>query len=67
MAFFNDREMKEQDVLIDAVYKIFTTRAAAEIERKAALDRLSHSSFPNGPDASGIEYAPRSVSNVTNM
>jgi PAS domain S-box-containing protein len=65
MAFFNDREMKEQDVLTDAVYQIFTTRAAAEIERKAALDRLRR--LPDGPDASGIGDAPNSMQNVTNM
>ncbi|MBN3760634.1 PAS domain-containing protein [Burkholderia sp. Ac-20365] len=67
MAFFNDREMKEQDVLTDAVYQIFTTRAAAEIERKAALDRLSHSRLLNGQDAFGTDDVPRSASNVTNM
>jgi len=67
MAFFNDREMKEQDVLTDAVYQIFTTRAAAEIERKAALDRLRHSTLPNGADAPGMRDASSSVPNVTNM
>ncbi|MFC0402356.1 PAS domain-containing protein [Paraburkholderia rhizosphaerae] len=67
MAFFNDKEMKEQDVLIDAVYQIFTTRAAAEIERKAALDSLRHVRLPaDAPDVSGIEDAPRSASNATN-
>jgi len=41
MAFFNDKVMRQEDVLTDAVYQIFTARAAAEIERKAALDRLT--------------------------
>ncbi|GAB7523245.1 hypothetical protein PBS_22290 [Paraburkholderia sp. 2C] len=67
MAFFNDKEMKEQDVLTDAVYQIFTTRAAAEIERKAALDHLRHSALSQVPDALGIENVPRSASNVANM
>ncbi|WP_167538885.1 hypothetical protein [Paraburkholderia phymatum] len=48
------------------MYQIFTTRAAAEIERKAALDRLTHSRFPNEPDAPGIEEVPYPVSNVAN-
>ncbi|MEX3790380.1 PAS domain-containing protein [Paraburkholderia sp. BR14374] len=43
MAFFNDKEMRQEDVLTDAVYQIFTARAAAEIERKAALDSLTRS------------------------
>jgi len=42
MAFFNDKVMRQEDVLTDAVYQIFTARAAAEIERKAALDHLTH-------------------------
>jgi PAS domain S-box-containing protein len=67
MAFFNDREMKEQDVLTDAVYQIFTTRAAAEIERKAALDHLRHSSLSPAAGAFGVEDVPRPASNVTNM
>ncbi|BFG77378.1 hypothetical protein PTKU46_54110 [Paraburkholderia terrae] len=67
MAFFNDKEMKEQDVLTDAVYQIFTTRAAAEIERKAALDHIRHSRLLPAPDALGNENVPGSASNVTNM
>jgi PAS domain S-box-containing protein len=43
MAFFNDKAMKEEDILTDAVYQVFTARAAAEIERNAALDRLARS------------------------
>jgi hypothetical protein len=67
MAFFNDKEMKEQDVLTDAVYQIFTTRAAAEIERKAVLERLSHSSLADMPDASGDNGLPHPAPHVTNM
>ncbi|MPW22899.1 PAS domain-containing protein [Paraburkholderia sp. CNPSo 3157] len=67
MAFFNDKEMKEQDVLTDAVYQIFTTRAAAEIERKAVLERLKHSSLADMPDASGVNGLPHPASHVTNM
>jgi hypothetical protein len=67
MAFFNDREMKEQDLLTDAVYQIFTTRAAAEIERKAVLERLSHSSLADMPAASGVDAVARPASNVTNL
>ena len=67
MAFFNDKEMKEQDVLTDAVYQIFTTRAAAEIERKAALDHIRHSRLLPAPDSLGNENVQGSASNVTNM
>ncbi|WP_236674048.1 PAS domain-containing protein [Paraburkholderia hospita] len=41
MAFFDEKEMKEEDVLMDSVYSIFTARAAVEIERKMVLDRLT--------------------------
>ncbi len=41
MAFFDDKEMNEEDILMDSVYAIFTARAALEIERKAVLDRLT--------------------------
>jgi PAS domain S-box-containing protein len=41
MAFLNNRRMKEEEVTIDYVYRIFTARAAAEIERKCALERLT--------------------------
>jgi len=59
MAFFNDREMKEQDVLTDAVYQIFTTRAAAEIERKAALDHLRHSTLSYAPARGVVDQVHR--------
>lgn len=47
MAFFDDRARKEEDILMGAVYQVFTTRAAAEIERKLALDDLTRDSSMN--------------------
>ncbi|WP_230626284.1 hypothetical protein [Cupriavidus necator] len=41
MAFLNIRKMKEEEVLMDYVYRIFTARAAAEVERKAVLEHLT--------------------------
>lgn len=41
MAFLNIRKMHEEEVLMDYVYRIFTARAAAEIERKAVLEHLT--------------------------
>ncbi|MGF6920681.1 PAS domain-containing protein [Paraburkholderia sp. 40] len=41
MAFFDEKEMKEEDMVMDSVYSIFTARAAVEIERKTVLDRLA--------------------------
>jgi len=41
MAFLDNRKMKEEEVLMDYVYRIFTSRAAAEIERKAMLECLT--------------------------
>lgn len=66
MAFFNDKKMKEKDVLTDAVYQIFTTRAAAEIERKAALDHLRHAALSSAPGTTDVEDQPPAASNVTN-
>ncbi|TCK35189.1 PAS domain S-box-containing protein [Paraburkholderia sp. BL8N3] len=52
MAFFDDKEMKEEDILMDSVYSIFTARAAVEIERKAGLDRLTRTDLTaTGPAA----------------
>lgn len=52
MAFFDDKEMKEEDVLMDSVYSIFTARAAVEIERKAGLDRITQTYLSaSGPEA----------------
>jgi threonine/homoserine/homoserine lactone efflux protein len=64
MDFFNDKEMKEQDVLTDAVYQIFTIRTAAEIERKAALDHLRHSTLSQAPDVLGIHTVLETASVV---
>jgi hypothetical protein len=66
MAFFNDKEMKQEDVLTDAVYQIFTARAAAEIERKAALDRLTRFNAADIPHLDGASAATRAGSSVTN-
>jgi len=41
MAFLDNRKMNEEAVLMDYVYRIFTARAAAEIERKAMLECLT--------------------------
>lgn len=46
MAFLDTRKMHEEEVLIGYVYQIFTARAAAEIERKTVLDRLTRSGVP---------------------
>jgi PAS domain S-box-containing protein len=46
MAFFDEKEMKEEDVLMDSVYSIFTARAALEIERKMVLDSLTRHQVP---------------------
>ncbi|MDF3884218.1 PAS domain-containing protein [Cupriavidus basilensis] len=46
MAFLDTRKMREEEVLIGYVYQIFTARAAAEIERKTVLDRLTRSGVP---------------------
>lgn len=48
MAFLNIRKMKEEEVLMDYVYRIFTARAAAEIERKAVLEHLTRAQAASG-------------------
>lgn len=48
MAFLNIRKMKEEEVLMDYVYRIFTARAAAEIERKAVLEHLTRAQAAPG-------------------
>ncbi|WP_258187819.1 PAS domain-containing protein [Trinickia symbiotica] len=67
MAFFNDEVMRQEDVLTDAVYQIFTARAAAEIERKAALDRLTR--FDAAEIASPMRESEKTPATppVTNM
>ncbi|MGU7779196.1 PAS domain-containing protein [Burkholderia sp. PU8-34] len=67
MAFFNDKEMKQEDLLTDAVYQIFTARAAAEIERKAALDRLTRFNVPDLPRPDAAGDATHAGPPVTNM
>jgi PAS domain S-box-containing protein len=39
LAFFDRREMPE-DMLVDAIFKVFAARAGAEMERRHALDEL---------------------------
>lgn len=39
LAFLDTREMSE-DMLVEAIYRIFTARAGAELERKTALELL---------------------------
>jgi hypothetical protein len=53
MAFFDEKEMKEEDIIMDSVYSIFTARAAAEIERKMAVDRLTRSFDASAPAIAG--------------
>jgi len=48
MAFLNMRKMKEEEVLMDYVYRIFTARAAAEIKRKAVLEHLTRAQAAPG-------------------
>jgi PAS domain S-box-containing protein len=38
---FLDREVRGEEMLVESIYRIFTARAAAEMERKQALQRLS--------------------------
>jgi PAS domain S-box-containing protein len=45
LAFLDTKEMTE-DMLVDAIHRIFTARAGAEIERMAALELLSRSAAP---------------------
>jgi len=40
LAFFDTREMP-QDVLVEPIFRIFCARAAAELERRSALDQLA--------------------------
>jgi PAS domain S-box-containing protein len=67
MAFFNDKAMKEEEFLTDAVYQIFTARAAAEIERNAALDRLARSDAGHLASANGGTGANGTAPHVTNV
>jgi hypothetical protein len=38
---FLDRKLMSDDILVDAVYRIFTSRAAVELEKKAVEQELA--------------------------